>query len=89
MTPKERAYCRARAEGKGPAAAFKASRDTSKMSSATIHSNAKRMERKPHIKAGIEQMRRELRNLRWAPITTRAHAREGQTGGTRDDLAHV
>jgi hypothetical protein len=58
LTSKEEAYARARADGKGPSDAYRASRDTSRMSTATISSNAKRLERKPAIQARIEELRR-------------------------------
>jgi phage terminase small subunit len=58
LTPKEEAYCEARAQGKGPSAAYRASRDCTKMSTASVNSNAKRQERKPAIKARIEELLR-------------------------------
>jgi phage terminase small subunit len=58
LTAKEEAYARARASGKGPSDAYRASRDTSRMTTATINSNAKRLERKARIKARIEELRR-------------------------------
>ena len=58
LTPKEEAYALARASGKGPSDAYRASRDCSKMSTATINSNAKKLGRKPPIKARIEELRR-------------------------------
>ena len=58
LAPKEEAYALARASGKGPSDAYRASRDCSKMSTATINSNAKKLERKPPIKARIEELRR-------------------------------
>jgi hypothetical protein len=57
LTNKEEAYCQAQAQGKGPSAAYRASRDCSKMSAATINANAKKLERKPAIKARIEELR--------------------------------
>jgi hypothetical protein len=59
LTDKEQAYARARAAGKGPAAAYRASRDTSAMAPSTITANAKRYERKPAVKARIEELRRQ------------------------------
>src|SRR5262245_60728278 len=58
LAAKEEAYARERAGGKGPSDAYRASRDCSKMSTATINANAKKLERKPAIKARIEELRR-------------------------------
>jgi phage terminase small subunit len=57
LAPKNEAYARERAAGKGPSDAFRASRDTSRMATSTINSNAKRIERKPAVKARIEELR--------------------------------
>ena len=60
ITPKEEAFCRALVlDGLGPADAYRASRDTSRMANATIHSNAKHILRRPRVKARIEELRRE------------------------------
>jgi hypothetical protein len=56
LAAKEEAYARERAAGKGPSAAYRASRDCSKMSAATIKANAKKLERKASIKARIEEL---------------------------------
>ena len=61
MTEKEEAYCKARAAGMGPSAAYRASRDTSRMATATVNANAKKLDRKPEIKVWIEELRRESR----------------------------
>ena len=59
VTEKEEQYCQARAEGLKPAEAYRSSRDASRMSPATIAANAKKLERRPHVKARIEELRRE------------------------------
>jgi hypothetical protein len=60
ITPKEEAFCRALVlDGLGPAAAYRASRDTSRMANASIHSNAKKVHRRPRVKARIEELRRQ------------------------------
>src|SRR5262245_55453511 len=58
LAAKEEAYARERAGGKGPSDSYRASRDCSKMSTATINANAKKLERKAAIKARIEELRR-------------------------------
>jgi hypothetical protein len=58
LTEKEEAYARARAEGKGPSAAYRACTDTTRMTAASVAANAKRFERKPAIKARIDELRR-------------------------------
>jgi hypothetical protein len=61
LAPKEELYAGARAGGMSPSAAYKASRDTSNMTTATIRANAKRLERKATVKARIEDLRGESR----------------------------
>jgi hypothetical protein len=76
LTPKQEGYCQARAQGKNPSAAYRLSRDTSKMSTATVNANAKKMERKLHIKARIEELRRDSRE---SPLPTAS--RDASAGG--------
>jgi hypothetical protein len=71
MTPKEEAFCRAVAlEGKGSSDAYRASRDCSRMTTATINANAKKLARKPRIKARIEELRRESQESRESPTSS-------------------
>jgi hypothetical protein len=81
ITPKEEAFCRALVlDGLGPAAAYRASRDASRMANSSVHANAKKILRRPRVKARIEELRRE--KARWespiqiqSPTRTRACAR--------------
>src|SRR5262249_41784509 len=57
LTPKEDAYARARADRKGPSDSYRSSRDATRMAATTIAANAKRLERKPAIKARIEELK--------------------------------
>jgi hypothetical protein len=81
ITPKEEAFCRALVlEGLGPADAYRASRDASRMANTSIHSNAKKILRRPRVKARIEELQRQ--KAEWeSPIhlqsPTRACARAG------------
>ncbi len=76
LAPKEEAFARAMAlDGKGPSDAYRATRDCSKMATSTINANAKKLARKPAIKARIEELRRESGVTAEDPIATRAHAR--------------
>jgi phage terminase small subunit len=80
LTAKEEAYARARAAGKGPAAAYRASRDTAGMASSTITANAKRYERKPAVKARIEELRQqESRESEESPPSEEPMASSGLT----------
>jgi hypothetical protein len=80
LTDKEEAYARARAAGKGPAAAYRASRDTSGMAPSTITANAKRYERKPAVNARIGELRQqESRESEESPPSEEAMAPSGLT----------
>jgi len=58
LTAKEEAFCRAVAlEGKGLSAAYRATRDCSKMKPSTIHSNSKKLIRRSHVRLRIEELR--------------------------------
>jgi hypothetical protein len=84
ITPKEEAFCRALVlDGLGPADAYRASRETSRMANASIHSNAKHILRRPRVKARIKELRRE--KAAWeSPIQiqspSRARARVRESG---------
>jgi hypothetical protein len=59
LTPKEEAFAQAVAAGAKLSDAYRASRDCSKMVTTTINANAKKLARKPAIKARIEELRRQ------------------------------
>src|SRR5262245_33472693 len=91
LAPKQEAYAHARTAGKRPSDAYRASRDTSRMATSTINANAKRLERKPAVKARIEQLRRESGVADKDPISTRARTREGRPdrkGGGQGEHTH-
>jgi hypothetical protein len=57
LTPKEEAFAAAVAAGARLSDAYRQTRDCSKMATATINSNAKKLARKAAIKARIEELR--------------------------------
>jgi phage terminase small subunit len=80
LAAKEEAYARERAGGKGPSAAYRASRDCAKMATSTINANAKKLERKPAVKARIEELRRgESKESRESPDLVGAVGPSGLT----------
>ncbi|HEY1243554.1 MAG TPA: terminase small subunit [Hyphomicrobiaceae bacterium] len=58
LTAKEEAFAQAVAGGAKLSDAYRASRECSKMATSTINANAKKLARKPAIKARIEELRR-------------------------------
>jgi hypothetical protein len=81
VTKLEEAYAQARAEGKGPSAAYRACTDTRRMTAATVAANAKRFERKATVKARIEELRqggKESGKREFSRNIAHAGAREGR-----------
>jgi hypothetical protein len=82
ITPKEAAFVIALViDGLGPADAYRASRDTSRMANSSIHANAKHILRRPRVRFWIEELRREKAASEspikiQSPSRTRACARE-------------
>ena len=58
LTPKEEAFATAVAAGAKLSDAYRQTRDCTKMQTSTINANAKKLARKPAIKARIEELRR-------------------------------
>lgn len=74
ITPKEEEFCRALVlNGLGPAAAYSASRDASRVANASIHSNTKKIFRRPRVKARIEELR--LQKADWSHRYRSSHLR--------------
>lgn len=81
LTEKEAAFARAVAAGATLSAAYRASRDCTKMATSTINANAKKLGRKPAVKARIEELRespRESETKDFSRDIARAGAREGR-----------
>jgi hypothetical protein len=83
VTEKEAAFIVALVvDGMGPADAYRASRDTSRMKNSSIHANAKHILRRPRVKAWIAEIRAEQEASEspiqiQSPTRARACAREG------------